>query len=266
MTKLSKTAQPSLFPDAASVRELERTETKIKDKDKDKAPTTVGTALVPVPLAAKPTAKDELERLATSIFERLKNSSRDAIKIGNDLITAKSMLGHGKFQPWIKNNFGMSERTAERYMALATRIGSKSDTLSDLPLTILHKLAASSTPDAVIEIAARLKTEEPDAPPAKVRRIVNHELRALKARTSSDDEQGGKMAVPSDAFGTAPRALPVTTGAQAGGAEQEAAQLIASRLGDELPRLIELLGNSDLSAIVRHLNQLTSRELCVTRS
>ena len=257
MTKPSKTAQPSLFPDAAVDLEPERTEARIKDKDN--ASTPVGTALVPVPLAAKPAARNDLEQLAASIRERLRTSSRDAIEIGNDLLKAKKTLGHGRFLPWIKDNFGMSERTAERYVALAMRLGSNSDTLSDLPLTILHKLAAPSTPDAVIEIAARLKSEEPDAPPVKVRRIVNHELRAPKPRQSSDGEQRSKVVVPSGASGTSPRAPSVTTGARAGGAEQEAAQLIASRLGDELPRLIELLGNSDVSTLVRHLKQLTSR-------
>lgn len=257
MTKPSKTAQPSLFPDAAPDLEPERTETKIKDKDK--APTTVSTALVPMPLAAKPAVRDDLEQLAASIRKRLRTTCRDAIEIGIDLLKAKKKLGHGRFLPWIKDNFGMSERTAERYVALAERLGSRSDTLSDLPLAILHTLAASSTPDAVIENVAMLKKDEPDATPVELRRFVNDRLRALKAGPSSDGEQRSTVAVPSDASGTSPRAPSVTTGAQAGGAEQEAAQLIASRLGDELPRLIELLGNSDVSTLVRHLNQLTSR-------
>jgi hypothetical protein len=149
MTKLSKTAQPSLFPDAASVRELERTEAKIKDKDKDKdkASTTVGTALVPVAATAKPAAKDDLEHLAFAIRERLRTSSRDAIEIGNDLLKAKKKLGHGAFLPWVKANVGMSERTAERYMLLSQRLGTRFDTVSDLPLAMLHRLAAPSMPD-----------------------------------------------------------------------------------------------------------------------
>ncbi len=261
MTKRSKSAQTSFLSDLDSGVEAEGDETNINEKEKAKAvaSTPASTALVPVPLAAVPAAKNDLKQLAASIRKRLRTTSRDAIQIGNDLLKAKGMLVHGRFLPWIKENFGMSERTAERYVALATRLGSKSDTLSDLPLAILHTLAASSTPDAVIENVAMLKKDEPDLTPVELRRFVNDRLRALKPRPSSDGEQRSRMAVPSDASGTAPRAPSETTGAQAGGAEQEAAQLIASRLGDELPRLIELLGNSDVSTLVRHLNQLTSR-------
>jgi hypothetical protein len=212
-----------------------------------------------VPVAAKPAAKDDLEHLAASIRERLRTSSRDAIEIGNDLLKAKKKLGHGAFLPWVKANVGMSERTAERYMALSQRLGTRFDTVSDLPLAMLHRLAAPSMPDEMIDVAIALRDDKPDCSPADVWRIVCHERRALKARQQSDAEEGSAMRPCSDASGTAPRALSVTTDVQAGGAEQEAAQLIASHLQDELPRLIALLGNSDLSTLVRHLKQLTSR-------
>jgi hypothetical protein len=67
------------------------------------------------------------------------------------------------------------------------------------------------------------------------------------------------MTLCSSASDTASCALSLTTGAQAGGAEKAAAQLIAGHLRDELPKLIELLGNSDLSTFVLHLRQVTSR-------
>jgi hypothetical protein len=74
------------------------------------------------------------------------------------------------------------------------------------------------------------------------------------------DAEGDPAKTPcSDASGTVSRALSVTTDVQAGGAEQEAAQLIASHMQDALPRLIALLGNSDLFTLVRRLKQLTSR-------
>ncbi|MCZ8108674.1 MAG: DUF3102 domain-containing protein [Burkholderiales bacterium] len=258
MTKRSKSAQTSFFSDLESGVEAEGAETKIneKDKDEDVASTPVGTALVPVVAATKPAVRDDLEHLATSIRERLKNSSRDAIKIGNDLLKAKKKLGHGAFLPWVKANVGMSERTAERYMALSQRLGSKFDTVSDLPLAMLHRLAAPSMPDEMIDVAIALRNDNPDCSPADVWRIVSHERRALKARQQSDAEGGPAM---TSASGTASRALSVTTDVQAGGAEQEAAQIIAIHLRDELPRLIELLGNSDLFTLVRHLKQLTSR-------
>ena len=153
----------------------------------------------------------------------------------------------------------MSERTAERYMALSQRLGSKFDTVSDLPLAMLHRLAAPSMPDEIIEVAIALRNDKPDCSPADFWRIVSHERRALKARQQLDAEGDPAMTPFSDASGTVSRALSVTTDAQAGGAEQEAAQLIASHMQDDLPKLVELLGNSDLSTLVRHLKQLTSR-------
>ena len=153
----------------------------------------------------------------------------------------------------------MSERTATRYVGLAERIGSKSHMVSDLPLAMLHRLAAPSTPDEMIDVAIALRDDHPDCSPADVWRIVCHERRALKARQQSDAEEGIAMRPCSDASGTVSRALSVTTDVQAGGAEQEAAQLIASHMQDDLPKLVELLGNSDLSTLVRRLKQLTSR-------
>jgi hypothetical protein len=111
----------------------------------------------------------------------------------------------------------------------------------------------------MINVAIALRDDHPDCSPADVWRIVCHERRALKARQQSDAEEGIAMRPCSDASGTVSRALSVTTDVQAGGAEQEAAQLIASHMQDDLPKLVELLGNSDLSTLVRRLKQLTSR-------
>src|SRR5262249_36809736 len=38
---------------------------------------------------------------------------------GEKLIEAKSQIGHGEFQLWVKGRFGISQETATRYMRLA---------------------------------------------------------------------------------------------------------------------------------------------------
>jgi hypothetical protein len=255
MNEPTKPSQTFLFPELPSDAVPVRAVTKAREK----ASRPVGTALVPLPVAAKPAAKDDLEHLALAIRERLRTSSRDAIEIGNDLLKAKKKLGHGAFLPWVKANVGISERTAERYMALGQRLGTRLDTVSDLPLAMLHRLAAPSMPDELIEVAITQMTEYPDCSPADFWRIVSHERRALKARQRLDAKGDPAKTPFSDASGTVSRALSVTTDVQAGGAEQEAAQLIASHLQDELTRLTALLGNSDLCKLIRHLKQLTSR-------
>lgn len=54
-----------------------------------------------------------------------------ALEAGRLLIEAKDNLRHGEFLPWLKDNVGMSERTARRYMTLA-KSGVKTATVADL--------------------------------------------------------------------------------------------------------------------------------------
>lgn len=65
----------------------------------------------------------------------LKRETADIIKIGELLVEAKAAARHGEFLPWLKREFSMSERSAQRYMA-AYRFALKYDTLSDLQLSV----------------------------------------------------------------------------------------------------------------------------------
>lgn len=58
-------------------------------------------------------------------------SIEHAIKAGQLLEEAKALLKHGKWLPWLADNCGLSERTAQRYMRLA-RNAAKSDSVADL--------------------------------------------------------------------------------------------------------------------------------------
>lgn len=49
------------------------------------------------------------------VITRVKN----AIKVGNHLLELKAEIGHGKWTPFAKENFGPSLRTCEDYMKLA---------------------------------------------------------------------------------------------------------------------------------------------------
>jgi hypothetical protein len=84
------------------------------------------------------------------------------IEIGRNLLIVKEHLQHGQFIAWLAAEFRLSERTAQRYMRVAEVFGSKSDTVSYLPMTILHQLAAPSTPAKVREkVIARAKAGKP---------------------------------------------------------------------------------------------------------
>jgi hypothetical protein len=72
------------------------------------------------------------------------------MRIGTYLDGAKVRLPHGQFTDWLNAEFDMSERTAENYMSVARKFASKSELISDLPPSLLYKLAAPSTPETIV--------------------------------------------------------------------------------------------------------------------
>ena len=71
------------------------------------------------------------------------------IEAGHRLKRVKAILGHGSFGPWLAAEFGMTPRTAERYIQAAEVAPDKIDTVSHLPLGLFHQLAAPAIPDEV---------------------------------------------------------------------------------------------------------------------
>jgi hypothetical protein len=61
----------------------------------------------------------------------LKRETTDIIGIGDLLIEAKEHLKHGKWLPWLKKEFSLSDRSARNYMQ-AAKFAAKSETVSDL--------------------------------------------------------------------------------------------------------------------------------------
>ena len=72
-----------------------------------------------------------IKQLLSELNQTLKMSVGKAIQIGQLLSEQKEEMEHGKFLPWIENNFDMSERNAQRYMKLF-QYGDKTAKLSDL--------------------------------------------------------------------------------------------------------------------------------------
>ena len=88
-------------------------------------------------------AAARLRSAALRIRERMQGS---IFETGRDLIAIKDLLEHGAWGAWLKAEFGMTARSAQRYMN-AAGLASKSDTVSVLPPTAIYKLASPSTPD-----------------------------------------------------------------------------------------------------------------------
>lgn len=85
------------------------------------------------------------------IRNRLANTVADIIAIGQDLLLVKEQLPHGSFGPWVKDELGITNRTAQRFVHAAQMIDGKSDMVSHLAPTTIYALSAPSTPDAVRE-------------------------------------------------------------------------------------------------------------------
>jgi hypothetical protein len=111
---------------------------------------------------------ETLDDIAERIRQRANGMRCDAI--GLDLIEAKAILPHGKWLPWLKNEFDWSERTAQRYMLVAEL--AKTDKLSDLsdePLSALASAPAAVPTRSSIERQPASRSPSPSCARPKTR-------------------------------------------------------------------------------------------------
>jgi hypothetical protein len=91
-------------------------------------------------------AAEDLRATAKRIRRLQQRSVSNLIEIGKELIGAKARLKHGQFYPWLMAEFGMSVRSAQRFMAVAERLDGKCDESSYLPAETAFALAACDDP------------------------------------------------------------------------------------------------------------------------
>jgi hypothetical protein len=61
----------------------------------------------------------KLSVIEAELFTVLRREVKDILEIGQLLIEAKAQLGHGKWMPWLRDKFALSDRSARRYMQAA---------------------------------------------------------------------------------------------------------------------------------------------------
>jgi hypothetical protein len=85
-----------------------------------------------------------LSVIADELHAALKRETDEIIDIGGLLTEAKAHMKHGEWLPWLRNEFSMSERSAQRYMK--AHEFTKSATVSDFNLspTALYLLSADN--------------------------------------------------------------------------------------------------------------------------
>jgi hypothetical protein len=96
----------------------------------------------PAEAPKEPTLDELTGRIKTALkgmADAAKDVVRRAMSAGEALNQAKAQVDHGNWGKWLKANFDMTERTAQRYMELAKnkqkleqKLLAKSDTMSDL--------------------------------------------------------------------------------------------------------------------------------------
>jgi hypothetical protein len=118
-----------------------------------------------------------------------RSSLEHALQVGNDLIKAKALCGHGQWLKWLEANAAMTDRTARRYMRIA-RHWDKSDTVSDLtPTEILRQLSTPEEAGDEAEPATSLDEEycRDDPEFAEAYRLTVLELAEASALLQSPD-------------------------------------------------------------------------------
>jgi hypothetical protein len=140
------------------------------------------------------TAKDRERLLAENAEEIRKLGKRavcDVTEIGRRLAEMKKICGHGNWLPWLRREFGWTDRHALNYIRVY-ELSLKSENFSDLgiPVSALYLLAAPSTPpEAVDEVIERAKSGERQAH-AKIKGTID-KIKTAKATAAGIKPQRG---------------------------------------------------------------------------
>ena len=119
----------------------------------------------------------------------LRRETADILTIGGLLAEAKEKIPHGEWLPWLKTEFSMSERSAQKYVKAAD-YAAKNELGADLKLSpsalfLLSRYDRPKVTDAVIK-AAREKRLGCD----QVKEIIDKTLAELEVANEAKSEEG----------------------------------------------------------------------------
>ena len=134
------------------------------------------------PLATK--TANKVKEAAERIRQTVKRTIEDIMGVGNELLAVKDALPHGQFIPWLRAEFGWTERTARNFMAVAEQFGPKTEIISDLRIdpTAAYLLASPSAPDEAREAAVKLAEGGERVTPKVAKEILAKERRKTSRR------------------------------------------------------------------------------------
>ena len=135
--------------------------------------------VIPRPFDYTPLAAEVAQRVQASadrIRLLVQRTLEDIIAVGQELLAVKETMPHGQFILWLRAEFDWTERTAQRFMAVAQRFGSKNDTMSFLKidLTAAYLLASPSVPEEASATALQRAEEGERIRTSVAREILAH--------------------------------------------------------------------------------------------
>ena len=137
----------------------------------------------------------EVEAATARIRNRLSRLVPDIVDTGRDLQEVKSKLEHGQFEGWLKREFDMDVRTAQRFMRVAKWAEGKNDIVSHLTPSTIYLLSAPSTPQAIQEKVVDAIKSDKTPKHAEIDRMVweaKEQEREEKKRQAKTPEQRKK--------------------------------------------------------------------------
>lgn len=112
------------------------------------------------------------------------NAAQNLVQYGRVLTEAKPLVPHGQFGAWVQENFNMSERSAQGYMAVWRRFG-RSEQLSGVQFSSLQKMLAlpegTEEQFAADNNLAEMTARQVEAAVKRVRQEADAQIAAARA-------------------------------------------------------------------------------------
>ena len=194
---------------------------------------------------------DKLDAISERILNRdrtlLQNVCVFWFQNGCDLIEAKSVIGHGRFETWCKDTLNYSKSKAEKLMRTAELFKPwlETVTVTDFPPpTLLYQLSAASTPQIIREEYLPRVIAKEKGVGTKLKEAIKYHReemkRAEKCSAAAPEPLAGKgicetVEARSEVRETGK--IPIDSKRQAV-ARTAALALISARVADDLPALI----------------------------
>lgn len=149
-------------------------------------------------------------------------TTRNILEIGHRLLAVKALLGHGEFGSWVTARCNFSARTATRYMSAAKKTDGKSDTVSDISISVVHALSSRNASEAAREAVL-----------AAVKKGTLTSAKEVKAALASVDQPSEAAPVPATQVADRPSR-------RVAGARKKLAQLIIEASRDSVETALDL--------------------------